>query len=226
MPVKSSLRSPHAHSVKRLSNFWRCGNSQPQVMFLRLAVRSSQFSGIDHLSPEQCGQRSLEGLTELGHRDGEVSLDLDGVAALVDDPDTRPRQAASGAHTGEAGLLGARHCHEDPSGRFREQGHERIGTLGNQDAATGFAGQRSFDHSLGQSTLGEVVSCGDQSVTRRGEQDVRKQLLTSEVDLRRHATEMTVLDLRPDGTVELVVGIAEQDQRLAGFSPRPVGIRR
>lgn len=87
-----------------------------------------------------------------------------------------------------------------------------ICALGNQDAATGFAGQRGFDDSLGQSTLGEVVSCGDQSVTRGGEQDVRKQLLTGEVDLRRHATEVTVLDLRPDGAVELVVGVAEQDR--------------
>ena len=38
-----------------------------------------------------------------------------------------------------------------------------------------------------------------------------------EVDLRRHTAEMVVSDLRPDGAVELVARLAEQDERLAGF---------
>ena len=48
-------------------------------------------------------------------------------------------------------------------------------------------------------------------------QHLGEQLLAREVDLRRHAAEVAGGDLRPDRAVELVAGVAEQDQRLAGL---------
>ncbi len=120
-------------------------------------------------------------------------------------------------------LLGARHCDEHAAGGFGEQRHERICALGQQDPATGLACERRLDDGLRETTLGQVVGRRDQSVARAGEQDLRQQPLTLEVDLRRHATEMIVLDLRPDRPVELVAGLPEQDQRLAGLEAEAGG---
>ena len=46
---------------------------------------------------------------------------------------------------------------------------------------------------------------------------VGEQLLAGQVDRGRQPAEMVGGDLRPDRAVELVAGVAEQDQRLAGF---------
>ena len=92
-----------------------------------------------------------------------------------------------------------------------------IGTLGKDDAATGFAGQRGLDDGLDQPALGQVVRRRHQPVTRRGGQHLGEQLLAGQVDLGRQPAEMVGGDLRPDRAVELVAGVAEQDQRLAGF---------
>jgi hypothetical protein len=144
-------------------------------------------------------------------------LDLDRIRALVDDADARPRQTAGGAHAGEASFFRARYGDQYATRGLGEQRHERIGTLGKDDAATGFTGQSSFDDGLRETTLGQIVCRRDQSVTRGREQNVGEQLLASEIDLGRNAAEVIVLDLRPDGSVELVVGVAQQNQRLTGF---------
>ena len=95
--------------------------------------------------------------------------------------------------------------------------HERVCTLGKHDAATGFTGQRGLDDGLGQSALGQIVGRGDQAVAGRGGQHLGQQLLARQVDPGGTPAEMVGGDLSPDRAVELVAGVAEQDQRLAGF---------
>ena len=99
-------------------------------------------------------------------------------------------------------------------------------SLGNQDAATGFACERGLDDGLHQAALGKIVRGRHQPVARRSGEHLGEQLLAFQVDLRRQPTEMVRGDLRPDRAVELVAGVAEQDQRLARFGARPVGMRR
>ena len=142
-------------------------------------------------------------------------LDLHRIATLIDDADPRPRHLPGVEHADEAGLLGARHGHQDPAGGLGEQPHERIGILGKQYAATGFAGECGFDDGLDQTTLADVVGCRDEPVTRTGHQDLPDQPFPLEVHLRRHPAEMIVGDLCPDRAVEFVAGLAEQDERLA-----------
>ncbi|CDZ90877.1 hypothetical protein RHRU231_760036 [Rhodococcus ruber] len=171
--------------------------------------------GTDHRSPEQRRKCALVDLAQFGRRDREQTLHLDGVGALVDDPDPHPRHVARRAHAGEAGLLGARHRHQHPAGGLGEQGHERVRVLRQQDPAAGLAGQRGLDDRLRETALGQVVGGGDQAVARGGGEDLGEQPLPLEVDLRRDATEVIVLDLRPDRAVELVAGLPQQDERLA-----------
>ena len=89
--------------------------------------------------------------------------------------------------------------------------------LGKHYAATGFTGERSLDDRLDQPALGQVVGGRDQAVARRGGEYVGQQPLPLEVDLRRQAAEVVGGDLGPDRAVELVTGVAEQDQGLAGL---------
>ena len=144
-----------------------------------LLCGASDSSPLDTALPEKPGKSGLEGLTKLGQRDRELSLNLDVVCAFVDHADARPRQSTCRAHAGEAGLLGARHRDQHSRRRFGEQGDERIGTLGKQDAASCFAGQCRLDDSLRKSALGQVVRSTDQPVTRTREQNIGEQLFAS-----------------------------------------------
>ena len=78
-------------------------------------------------------------LTELGEGDREVVLNLDRVAALVDDADAGPWHLAGVEHSAEAGLLGAGDGDEDAAGGFGEQPDERVGALG---SSTGHRSRR------------------------------------------------------------------------------------
>ena len=62
---------------------------------------------------------------------------------------------------------------------------------------------------------------GYQPVARRGGEHLGEQLLALEIDARRQPAEMVGGDLRPDRAVELVAGVAEQDQRLPRFGAQP-----
>ena len=110
---------------------------------------------------------------------------------------------------------------------MRRSGSE---ALGKHDAATGFTGQRGLDDGLDQAALGQVVRGGDQAVARRRRQHLGEQLLAGQVDLRGQPAEVVGGDLRPDRAVELVAGVAEQDQRLARLGAQArsgcVGARR
>ena len=115
----------------------------------------------------------------------------------------------------EAALLGARHRDQHPARGLGEQRDERIGALGKHYAATGFAGERRLDHGLRQTALGQVVGRGHQAVAGGRAQHLGEQLLAGQVDRGRQPAEVVGGDLRPDRAVELVAGVAEQDQRLA-----------
>jgi hypothetical protein len=140
-----------------------------------------------------------------------------GIATL-----STPRPGRTGsftrlAHRPEPALLGARHRDEHPAGRLGEQVHERVHALGQHDPAAGLPGQRCLDDGLDEPTLAEVVGGRDQSVARGGGEHLRQQLLAGQIHLRRHTTEVVGGDLRPDRPVELVVGVAEQQQGLSGL---------
>lgn len=206
MPVKSRLSAPpHLGGVGvAVTEF---GDRVDDPALPGLYRRQPIDLGTDHRSPEQRRKCALVDLAQFGRRDREQTLHLDGVGALVDDPDPHPRHVARRAHAGEAGLLGARHRHQHPAGGLGEQGHERVRVLRQQDPAAGLAGQRGLDDRLRETALGQVVGGGDQAVARGGGEDLGEQPLPLEVDLRRDATEVIVLDLRPDRAVELVAGL-------------------
>ena len=95
--------------------------------------------------------------------------------------------------------------------------------LGNDDAATGFTGERGLDDGLHQPALGQIVRRRHQPVARRGGEHLGEQLLALKIDARRQPAEMVGGDLRPDRAVEFVAGVAEQDQRLAWLGAKPGG---
>ena len=136
-----------------------CRINQPRE-FPRPPVNPLQCPRFDHSSPEQCRQSSLERRAQLGQRDRELALDLDGIGALVDHTDAHPREITGRAHTGEASFLGARDRDEHAARRLGEQGDERIGVVGKQDAAARLAGQRGLDDGLRETTFGQVVRRG------------------------------------------------------------------
>ena len=57
---------------------------------------------------------------------------------------------------------------------------------------------------------------GDHPVAGAGDQDVAERPLRLQVDLRRQTAQVPVHHLGPGGTVELVAGVAQQQQGLAG----------
>ena len=146
---------------------------------------------------------------------------------LVDHTDTHPRQLASGAHTGEAGLLGARNRDQHAAGRLGEQGDERICVLGKQDAATGLAGQRGLDDGLRQTAFGQVVRRGDQC--RRAS---RRARMSASNCSRARSTFGGTPPRWPCSTCDQMEpsnSSRVSPSRISvspGSSPRPVGMRR
>src|SRR4029453_10655892 len=81
---------------------------------------------------EQGRERSLIRLTQLGQRNGELLLDVQGrfPGAIVDDADPLVREPTSGTHVGEPHLLRARHGDDRAGRRLGEQEHERVDLVG------------------------------------------------------------------------------------------------
>ena len=80
----------------------------------------------------------------------------------------------------------------------------------------GLTGQAHLHQRLHQPALGQVVRGGDHPVPGSGDQDVAEPPLGLQIDRRRQPTEMAVHDLGPGGAVELVTGLTQQQQGLAG----------
>ena len=115
-------------------------------------------------------------------------LNLDRVAALVDDADAGPWHLAGVEHAAEAWDSSVRGRRRGRGRRIRRTARRTGRRPRAAGRGTGLTGQRRLYDGLDQTALGQVVGGRDEAVARdRRDEDLREEPFTFEVDLRRDA---------------------------------------
>ena len=146
---------------------------------------------------------------------------------LVHHADARRRQPTGLTHRAESALLGARHRDQHPARRFGEQRDERV--LHPRESRCGNRFHRPARPRRRPASARPRTDRAPPTPARHATRRPARRRAASRAPGRPRGgtpAEMVGGDLRPDRAVELVAGVAEQDQRLAGFGAQVRSGRR